>query len=63
MNIHKPIVSNIILDDMEIVCIFDGIEPDLAAIVCETISEQSETTISVMINLACDAAWRETIWN
>lgn len=51
------------LDDMEIVCIFDGYEPQLAQIVCETIAEQSELTIGVMINLACDAAWRETRWN
>ena len=42
----------------EITCILDGFESQLAQIVIEVISEQSEDTLRVMVELACDEAWR-----
>ena len=62
MNIFKQISSDS-LSDMDITCVLDGFEPQLAPIVIEVINEQSENTLRVMIELACDEAWREVSWN
>lgn len=62
MNIFKQISSDS-LDDMDITCILDGFEPQLAPLVIEVISEQSEDTLQVMMELACMEAWREVCWS
>lgn len=62
MNIFKQIESDS-LPDMDITCVLDGFEPRLVQIVLEVISEQSEETLRVMVEVACDEAWRGVNWN
>lgn len=61
-DIYREIQSNA-LPDMDITCVLDGFEPRLVQIVLEVISEQSEETLRVMIEFACDEAWRRVNWN
>lgn len=63
MDTQKPVTSGLLFDDLEIVCVFDGFEPRLASIVCETIGELSEETITLLWNLKCRDAYEETCWN
>lgn len=58
-----PITSGLLFDDLEIVCVLDGYEPQLAQIVIDTIREQQETTLTVMFDFACDEAYRKTNWD
>lgn len=59
----QPMKNNIIVGDWFMVVCLDGYEPELARIVTETISEQSEETITMLWNFAADEARRGTIWN
>lgn len=43
--------------------VLDGHEPGQAPIVLDVIREQQETTITAMLNYACDEARREAYWN
>lgn len=63
MNINRHIISDALLRDMEIICVLDGYEPQLAHIVTEAISEQSELTITIMWNYAADRARETANWN
>lgn len=46
-----------------VLIVLDGYEPRLAKIVTDTISEQTELTITLMWNYAADEAWRNATWN
>ena len=65
--INHPLKSSIIQSDWFMVVCLDGHEPQLAPLVCETIAEQEEETLVVMLRFACWRAWEEvgkrTQWN
>lgn len=61
--IEKEIESDA-LENVEIVCVFDGYEPRLAPLVLETIQGmRDEAIFTVMFNLLCDEAYKRTCWN
>lgn len=61
--IEKEIKSDA-LENMEVVCVFDGYEPRLAPLVIETIQGiRDEATFTVMFDAWCDEAYEGTCWN